>query len=171
MGRERNEGGWYLRFKLRRIEIRSQRCPFPIRLAESRRGPITELYVFRGTAGKAEMITEDKKRQEIAASFIRRMGLLNRHSCRTRDVPCRRRRLRQVLPNVAKDGYHHWPELWVHLAVGKVTTALRPPRTDLPSAKVPPWSSANSRVIGRPKPYPGALSSMRWPGFMTSTVC
>jgi hypothetical protein len=65
MGRERNEGGWYLRFKLRRIEIRSQRCPFPIRLAESRRGSIMELYVFRGTAGKAEMITDDKKRQEI----------------------------------------------------------------------------------------------------------
>jgi hypothetical protein len=70
---------------------------------------MTELYVFRGTAGKAEMITDDKSgkklpphsfgewvfsRTIVVASETRLIG----------GVDCR-----QVLANVATDGYHHWP--------------------------------------------------------------
>jgi hypothetical protein len=35
----------------------------------------------------------------------------------------------------------------IYPAAGRVTAALRPPSTDLPSPKVPPYSSASSRVI------------------------
>jgi hypothetical protein len=72
---------------------------------------MTELYVFRGTAGKAEMVTDDKSGKKLA-----------RHSfgewvfSRTIDVASETRLVgdgdcRQVLANVAKDGYHHWSEL------------------------------------------------------------
>jgi hypothetical protein len=46
-------------------------------------------------------------------------------------------------------------------AASKVTAALKPPKADLPSTMLPPYNSASSWVIGKPKPYPGALSSMR----------
>jgi hypothetical protein len=72
---------------------------------------MTELYVFRGTAGKAEMVTDDKSGKKLPPHsfgkwvFSRTIVV----ACETRlvgDVDCR-----QVLANVAKDGYHHWPEL------------------------------------------------------------
>ena len=72
---------------------------------------MTELYVFRGTAGKAEMVTDDKSGVKLPPHsfgewvFSRTINVVTE----TRligGVDCR-----QVLANVAKDGYHHWPEL------------------------------------------------------------
>ncbi len=70
-----------------------------------------ELYVFRGTTGNAEMVTDDKSGNKLPRHpfgewvFSRTIAV----AAETRligGVDCR-----QVLANVAKDGYHHWPEL------------------------------------------------------------
>ena len=69
------------------------------------------LYVFRGTTGNAEMVTDDKSGNKLPRHpfgewvFSRTIAV----AAETRligGVDCR-----QVLANVAKDGYHHWPEL------------------------------------------------------------
>jgi hypothetical protein len=72
---------------------------------------MTELYVFRGTAGKAEMVTDDKSGKKLPPhSFgkwvFSRTIVVASETRLVGDVDCR-----QVLANVAKDGYHHWPEL------------------------------------------------------------
>ena len=68
---------------------------------------MTELYVFRGT----EMVTDDKSGKKLPRHpfgewvFSRTIAV----TTGTRligEVDCH-----QVLANVAKDGYHHWPEL------------------------------------------------------------
>ena len=72
---------------------------------------MTELYVFRGTTGNAEMVTDDKSGKKLPQHpfgewvFSRTITV----ATETRligGVDCH-----QVLANVAKDGYHHWPEL------------------------------------------------------------
>ena len=72
---------------------------------------MTELHVFRGTTGHAEMVTDDKSGKKLPRHsfgewvFSRTINVAGE----TRligDVNCT-----QVLANVAKDGFHHWPEL------------------------------------------------------------
>ena len=72
---------------------------------------MTELYVFRGTTGNAEMVTDDKSGKKLPPHpfsqwvfSITIVVVTGTHL--TGGVDCH-----QVLANVAKDGYHHWPEL------------------------------------------------------------
>ena len=72
---------------------------------------MTELYVFRGTAGKAEMVTDDRSGRKLPPHPFRKWVF-----SRTIDFNAETRLIgggdcRQILANVAKDGYHHWPEL------------------------------------------------------------
>jgi hypothetical protein len=72
---------------------------------------VTELYVFRGTTGHAEMVTDDKSGKKLPSHsfgewvFSRTINVETQTRL-TGGVDCG-----QVLANVAKDGYHHWPEL------------------------------------------------------------
>ena len=72
---------------------------------------MTELYVFRGTTGHAEMVTDDKNGKKLPSHpfgewvFSRTINVVTGTRL-TGGVDCR-----QVLANVSKDGYHHWPEL------------------------------------------------------------
>ncbi len=72
---------------------------------------MTELYVFRGTTGNAEMVTDDKSgkklpRHPFGQWVFSRTIVVATETRLIGGVDCR-----QVLANVAKDGYHHWPEL------------------------------------------------------------
>jgi hypothetical protein len=74
-------------------------------------GPMTELYVFRGTTGHAEMVTDDKSGKKLPPHSFGEWVF-----SRTIDVATEMRLIggvdcRQILTNVAKDGYHHWPKL------------------------------------------------------------
>jgi hypothetical protein len=53
---------------------------------------------------------------------------------------------------------------------GNLSVTLRPPNGEPARLSSPPWSSASSRAIGGPKPNPGALSSIRWPGKRTCDI-
>ena len=72
---------------------------------------MTELYVFRGTVGNAETVTVDKSGVKLPPHpfgnwvFSRTIDF-NADTRLIGGADCR-----QVLANVAKDGYHHWPEL------------------------------------------------------------
>jgi hypothetical protein len=86
---------------------------------------MTELYVFRGTTGHAEMVTDDKSGKKLpphafgqwvfsrAINVAGEMHLKGGFNCA------------QVLANVAKDGFHHWPELESDFA--PATPPVRPP--------------------------------------------
>ena len=70
-----------------------------------------ELYVFRGTTGHAEMVTDDKSGKKLPPNSFGEWIFSRTITVATETrlmggVDCR-----QVLANVAKDGYHHWPEL------------------------------------------------------------
>ena len=72
---------------------------------------MTELYVFRGTIGKAEMVTDDISGRKLPPHSFGKWVF-----SRTINVATETRLIGgvdcgQVLANVAKDGYHHWPEL------------------------------------------------------------
>ncbi len=72
---------------------------------------MTELYVFRGTVGNAETVTDDKSGVKLPPHPFG-----NWVFSRTIDFSADTRLIGgadcgQVLANVAKDGYHHWPEL------------------------------------------------------------
>src|SRR3984957_4534746 len=74
-------------------------------------GPMTELYVFRGTTGHAEMVvTDDKNGKKLPSHpfgewvFSRTINVVTGTRL-TGGVDCR-----QVLANVSKDGYH--PRNW-----------------------------------------------------------
>jgi hypothetical protein len=72
---------------------------------------MTELYVFRGTTGHAEMVTDDKSGKKLpphscgewvfskTINVAGEMHVMGGANCA------------QVLANVVKDGFHHWPEL------------------------------------------------------------
>jgi hypothetical protein len=80
-------------------------------LGGKQEGPMTELYVFRGTTGNAEMVTDDKSgkklpRHPFGEWVFSRTIVFNTETRLIGGGDCR-----QVLANVAKDGYHHWPEL------------------------------------------------------------
>ena len=72
---------------------------------------MTELYVFRGTTGQAEMVTDDKSGKKLPTHsfgewvFSRTINVVTKTRL-SGGVDCA-----QVLANVTKDGYHHWPEL------------------------------------------------------------
>jgi hypothetical protein len=72
---------------------------------------MTELYVFRGTTGHAEMVTDDKSGKKLPPHsfgewvFSRPINVAGETHLRG-GVNCA-----QVLANVVKDGFHHWPEL------------------------------------------------------------
>ena len=71
---------------------------------------MTELYVFRGTTGHAEMVTDDKNGKKLPSHpfgewvFSRTINVVTGTRL-TGGVNCA-----QVLANVVKDGFHHWPE-------------------------------------------------------------
>ena len=68
---------------------------------------MTELYVFRGTTGHAEMVTDDKSGKKLPSHpfgewvFSRTINVVTGTRL-TGGVGCG-----QVLANVSKDGYHH----------------------------------------------------------------
>ena len=72
---------------------------------------MTELYVFRGTTGHAEMVTDDKSGKKLPPHsfgewvFSRTINVAGETHLMG-GVNCA-----QVLANVVKDGFHHWPEL------------------------------------------------------------
>ena len=47
---------------------------------------MTELYVFRGTAGHAEMVTDDKSGKKYHP-IRSENGFFQNHKCRNRDAP------------------------------------------------------------------------------------
>src|ERR1700722_488044 len=55
----------YLSLKIRRIDKGSHAAPVSDVLGRKQHGPMTELYVFRGTTGHAEMVTDDKSGKEL----------------------------------------------------------------------------------------------------------
>ena len=72
---------------------------------------MTELYVFRGTVGNAETVTDDKSGANLPPHpfgnwVFSRTIVFNADTQLIGGADCA-----QVLANVAKDGYHHWPEL------------------------------------------------------------
>jgi hypothetical protein len=96
----------------RAFPARAARPP-PSVLGVKREGPMTELYVFRGTTGHAEMVTDDKSGKKLPPHafgqwvFSRTINVAGETHL-IGDADCE-----QVLANVAKDGFHHWPELRV----------------------------------------------------------
>jgi hypothetical protein len=100
-------------------------------LGAKQEGPMTELYVFRGTTGHAEMVTDDKSGKKLPPhsfgqwAFSRTINvvgethLMGGSNCA------------QVLANVAKDGFHHWPELEPDLPPVRSPT-LPPDFPDIP---------------------------------------
>jgi hypothetical protein len=95
---------------------------------------MTELYVFRGTAGKAEMVTDDKSGKKLPPhSFgkwvFSRTIVVASETRLVGDVDCR-----QILANVAKDGYHHWPELESDFPSDKTAGATSRSASSAPSA-------------------------------------
>jgi hypothetical protein len=72
---------------------------------------MTELYVFRGTTGHAEMVTDDKSGKKLPPHsfgewvFSRTVNVAGETHLMG-GVNCAK-----VLANVLKDGFHHWPEL------------------------------------------------------------
>ena len=86
---------------------------------------MTELYVFRGTTGHAEMVTDDKSGIKLPPHafgqwvFSRTINVAGETHLKE-GFNCE-----QVLANVAKDGFHHWPELESDFA--PTTPPVRPP--------------------------------------------
>ena len=89
---------------------RAWRSP-PGVLGAKQEGPMAELYVFRGTTGHAEMVMDDKSGKKLPPHsfgqwvFSRTINVTGETHLMG-GVNCE-----QVLANVAKDGFHHWPEL------------------------------------------------------------
>src|ERR1700722_19686482 len=54
-----------LRLKIRRIDTGSHAAPASDVLGRKHLGPMTELYVFRGTTGHAETVTDDKSGKKL----------------------------------------------------------------------------------------------------------
>ena len=72
---------------------------------------MTELYVFRGTVGNAETVTDDKSGKKLPPHpfghwVFSRTIVFNPETRLVGGGDCS-----EVLANVARDGYHHWPEL------------------------------------------------------------
>jgi hypothetical protein len=71
---------------------------------------MTELYLFQGTCGKAQMVTDDKSGSKLPPHpfgkwvFSKAINVVPGTRLLGADTD-------QLLANVAKDGYHHWPEL------------------------------------------------------------
>jgi hypothetical protein len=103
---------------------RASRSP-PRVLGVKQEAPMTELYVFRGTTGHAEMVTDDKSGKKLPPHsfgewvFSRTINVAG-ETLLIGDANCA-----QVLANVAKDGFHHWPELESDFA--PATPPVRPP--------------------------------------------
>ena len=97
--------------KIRRIDKGSHAAPASDVLGRKHLGPMTELYVFRGTTGHAETVTDDKSGKKLPSPsfgewvFSRTINVVTKTRL-TGGVDCA-----QVLANVTKDGYHHRPEL------------------------------------------------------------
>src|SRR5271155_2648829 len=83
-----------LSLKTRWIEKGSHAAPASDVLGRKQQGPMTELYVFRGTTGHAEMVTDEQSGKKLPSPFVRRMGLFQNHKCRDKDAPYGWRRLR-----------------------------------------------------------------------------
>jgi hypothetical protein len=92
-----------------KLDAKIQRPPGVLGVKQE--GPMTELYVFRGTTGHAEMVTDDKSGKKLPPHsfgewvFSRTINVAGETHLRG-GVNCA-----QVLANVVKDGFHHWPEL------------------------------------------------------------
>ncbi len=72
---------------------------------------MTELYVFRGTTGNAEMVTDDKSGKKLPPHAFGEWVFSRTIVCNTETRLIGGGDCREVLANVAKYGYHHWPEL------------------------------------------------------------
>ena len=72
---------------------------------------MTELYVFRGTAGNAEMVTDDKSGKKLPSHSFGKWVFSRTINVVTKTRLTGGGECGQVLTNVTKDGYHHWPEL------------------------------------------------------------
>ena len=92
---------------------------------------MTELYVFRGTTGHAVMVTDDKSGKKLPPHsfgewvFSRTINVAGETHLMG-GVNCA-----QVLANVVKDGFHHWPELEPDLPPVRSPT-LPPDFPDIP---------------------------------------
>jgi hypothetical protein len=132
---------------------------------------MTELYVFRGTTGHAEMVTDDKSGKKLPPHsfgewvFSRTINVAGETHL-IGDANCA-----QVLANVAKDGFHHWPELESDFA--PPTPPVRPPTLppdfpDIPQnpsseLQPPPDSSAAADKVAGTTPAPGRPCSVKAP--------
>ena len=68
---------------------------------------MTELYVFRGTTGHAEMVTDDKSGKKLPPHSFGEWVF-----SRTINVAGETHLMGGVnCAQVLKDGFHHWPEL------------------------------------------------------------
>jgi hypothetical protein len=119
---------------------------------------MTELYVFRGTTGHAEMVTDDKSGKKLPPHsfgewvFSRTISVAGETHLRG-GLNCA-----QVLANVAKDGFHHWPELEPDLPPVRPAT-LPPDFPDIPQnpgseLQPPPDASATPDQVAGTTPAP-----------------
>jgi len=71
---------------------------------------MTELYLFRGACGKAQMITDDRSGKKLPphpfGQWVFSKPINVDAGTRLRGTEAG-----QLLANVAKDGYHHWPDI------------------------------------------------------------
>jgi hypothetical protein len=71
---------------------------------------MTELYLFGGTCGKAQMITDDKSGKKLPPHpfgewvFSKPIDVTPATHLLGYDAS-------QLLKTIAKDGYHHWPDI------------------------------------------------------------
>ena len=119
--------------------------------------PMTELYVFRGTTGHAEMVTDDKSGKGLPPHafgrwvFSRAINVQEKRTLRVASTA-------QVLANVARDGFHHWPELKSDFA--PATRPVRPPTLppDFPDIAQNPSSELQpAPTLPRPRQGCGCL--------------
>jgi hypothetical protein len=71
---------------------------------------MTELYLFRGTCGKAQMITDDRSGKKLPPHPFGQWVFSKPINVDT-GTRLRGTEAGQLLANVAKDGYHHWPDI------------------------------------------------------------
>ena len=72
---------------------------------------MTKLYVFQGTCGKAQMVTDDKSGNKLPPHAFGKWVFSKTTNIEVGTRLVGAADATQLLANIAKDGYHHWPEL------------------------------------------------------------
>jgi hypothetical protein len=97
--------------------------------------------VFRGTTGHAEMVTDDKSGKKLPSHSFGKWVFSRTINVVTKTRLTGGGECGQVLTNVTKDGYHHWPSGRTGLPVAVPSSAPVTIRS-----RLNPWTRACARA-------------------------